>query len=61
MAEEGKDTVEESVFTKDELIEAHKEFCTTPELMAGALYYVTEPVTIRKATTLLNKFLNKEV
>jgi hypothetical protein len=36
-------------------------FGTTPELMTGALYGVTDPLTRREAQEALDKFLNREV
>ncbi|MEK4879334.1 hypothetical protein [Paenibacillus sp. FSL R5-0908] len=44
-----------------DLIQAAYIFGTTPELMAGALYGVTEELTRDAAAQKLDEFLNKEV
>jgi hypothetical protein len=49
------------VYSREDLIAAHEQFDTTPELMAGALYGVTEPITKETARRRLNAFLKKEV
>lgn len=48
-------------FAKATLIGWAYEFKTTPELMAGALYDVTEPITKDEAKKRLEAFLTKEV
>lgn len=53
---------ESSKYEKRELIAAAKNvFGVKPEIMAGALYGVTEPITVEDAKARLDKFRKKEV
>lgn len=57
-----KKKVEEApVFEKEALIKGAKEFGTTPELMAGALYDVKEPLTQDQAKEKLEAFLARPI
>ena len=49
------------VFEKDALISAAKEFGTTPEVMAGALYDTNEPLTKDQAEKKVKDFLTRPI
>jgi len=55
-------STEEPTFTAAELIAAAEQvFGVRPELMAGALYGLKDPITRAEARKRLDAFLNKEV
>lgn len=57
-----KEKIEAPVFDKDDLIkDAFNLFGVNPEVMAGALYNVTEPLTKDQAKNGLEEFLNRPV
>ena len=58
-----KDKVEkkEPVFEAAALIQAAAEFATSPEIMAGALYGLTEPITKTKAQEQLESYLKRPI
>lgn len=49
------------VFDKEDLIAAASSFGSTPEIMTGALYAVTEPITREEAAEALDAFLTRPV
>jgi len=59
--EEKQPTKKAPVFDKETLIKGAKEFGTTPELMAGALYDVKEPLTKDQAKEKLETFLARPI
>lgn len=61
MADEKKKPTPGDKFERATLIAQAGEFKTTPELMAGALYDVEEPLTREEAQKRLEAFLTKEV
>ena len=55
--EETKKTEKPTTYTKEELINgAETAFNTRPQLMAGALHGVDDPITKAEAEKLLDKF-----
>lgn len=59
---ETQDTAAEVQYTPDELIGAAETFGIRSEVMAGALYGVTdETLTRAKAAVLVKKYLTREV
>lgn len=49
------------VFEKDVLIAAADTLGTTPEIMVGALYEVTEPITKEQAQTKVTDYLKRPI
>jgi hypothetical protein len=54
-------TEKPAIFTPAELIAGAGHFNASPEMMAGALYGVTEPITKEEAARHLEKFKTKGV
>lgn len=54
-------TEQAPVFDAETLIKAADTFGTTPEVIAGALYGIKERITMKQASELLKKFLDKPI
>lgn len=54
-------TTKPITFAKEDLINAASQLGTTPEIMAGALYDVAEPITKDDAIKRVADFLKKPV
>ena len=50
-----------AVYAKNVIIDAASTFGVTKELMAGALYDVTEPITQEQATSKLKAYMAKPI
>ncbi|WP_336786562.1 hypothetical protein [Paenibacillus sp. MMO-177] len=59
--EETKQAETPAIFMPSDLIAAAAHFNTSPEVMAGALYGVTDGLTLEDAAERLKKFITKPV